>query len=130
MKNKFFGFHLDSLGVIASTICLIHCLLLPIAVTLVGIGLPHHIDHQFEVIFMVFAAILAIPALTHGYLSHHRNWYPIIIGTVGLLLLIVPTVMHYHWHGATISGCFLLVGSHYLNWKLGKKQEQAVLVKS
>ena len=128
MKNKFFGFHLDSLGAIASTICLIHCLILPVVVTLVGVGLPHHVDHQFEVIFMCFAVILAIPALTHGFISHHRNWLPILIGGTGLLLLTIPILLHIHWHGATISGCFLLLGAHYLNWRLGKKV--AVLAKS
>ena len=124
MKNILTSFHLDGLGVAASVLCLIHCLLLPLILAFAGVGLSSHFDHQFEFYFMCIAAGLAVPALLHGYFSHHRNFLPLVVGAVGLSLLIVPYFLHWHDHGITSAGCFLLVGAHSLNWYLSKYRTQ------
>jgi hypothetical protein len=79
--------HWDSLGLVLSGVCLVHCLMLPIVIglfPLLGAGILGH--QQFHQLLLFLVVPTSIAALWLGYRRHHRG-YIIVIGTVGIVIL-------------------------------------------
>jgi hypothetical protein len=119
-SNEPVGFW-DRLGVIASALCLLHCLLTPLVLgflTARGLGfLGEEIFHQVLAIGLVFVAIFAFaPAF-----RQHRRWGIITAGAVGIFLLLFTGFAPHHLLpeyadvGLTMAGSILLVGAHMQN---------------
>lgn len=117
---------MDALGIIASTLCLIHCLAMPLVVAFLPVlglqFLEGHVAHQALAGFVVAFGLLAI---LPGYLKHHKP--SVLLGLiVGLTFVLGATF------GYTIGlpesselplitvGNLVLVVSHLLNRRLCK----------
>jgi hypothetical protein len=114
---------LDVLGLAISGICLVHCLLLPVAALLVPAmawGADHDTDHRFHWLLLGLAAPISSLALWRGAVrSGNFRW--LIAGSVGLLLMLIGVL---HLFGAasevgfTMAGVSLLAVAHIRNFQL------------
>src|SRR4249919_1944782 len=122
----------DSLGTAGATLCAIHCALLPIALALLPVlGLGLLASSGFEVGFVMFATLLAIASLWHGY-RHHRAYHAFLVLVPGLGSLwagiLVPG-----WHESAIAhavtmsiGGTLVALAHLVNMRLSQGHEHAL----
>ena len=112
----------DKIGLGLSGLCLVHCLVLPVALS----ALPWlGIVFEDEWVHMLFAAV-AIPvafiAFIPGFLKHHLKSV-LFLGLTGVVLLLLGSVGHElvghnvaHW--VTVFGGVSLVSAHIANFRL------------
>jgi peptidoglycan/LPS O-acetylase OafA/YrhL len=119
----------DRLGIWLSGICLVHCLLLPVALFLLPLGallISWHEDIHF-----VFAGLLVpttLLAFYQGYRCHHQKrvlgWFG-----AGLGLVLVASFPGHEMLGViggtvvTMIGSVLLIWGHWQNWQLRARCE-------
>ena len=127
-EKKIFGISLDLLGFSGSFLCAIHCLALPILVSLGA--LSHiHLHHTYTWEWILFAALLmiAIASLWTSFRSSHGDTRPLVIAFVGILLILIGIVGHeYFGHAVSGLGGLLLAGAHMINWMLMRRVRSAV----
>jgi len=110
---------LDSMAVAMSTLCLVHCLLLPLLVA----GLPllaqfseTHLHYQL----LLVVVPLSVLALGLGF-RRHRNPRILAAGATGLLLLIFGATVAHEQLGLladrlfTVAGSLMLAVAHWKN---------------
>jgi hypothetical protein len=111
----------DSVGILTSLLCAIHCLLLPLLLTslpIFGFDLIH--DPIFEWSMIALAIAIGIYALSHGYKKHHHNKLPIYLFCAGAVLLILKQF----YHGNTfllIAAVIFIIAAHVQNYRLCRK---------
>jgi hypothetical protein len=110
---------LDGIAVGLSTLCLVHCLVLPLIV--VGVPLlaqfaETHLHYQL----LVVVVPLSVFALGIGY-RRHRNQRILVAGALGLVLLIIGATVAHTQLGLladrvfTIAGSLVLATAHWKN---------------
>ena len=102
-------------GVMGSLVCLVHCLLLPLAVVV----LPWLVLFEEEWLHRGLAVALAAPALlafVFGWRRHGR-WLPGFLMAGGLVVLNAAAfAAPEHWEtGLTVLGGLFLIAAHGLN---------------
>jgi hypothetical protein len=111
---------LDRLGITATSICALHCILLPVLLPVLSLfGLEFLADHEAEHMFLFATLILGSIALFSGFKRYHRKLYP-------FFLLFLGGFVYWHKHSVEesleplmiIVGAALLVGAHLVNLKL------------
>lgn len=113
---------LDRLAVGLSGLCLLHCLLLPFAVTILPFLGQFGDDHLHAEVLLVVVPVSLI-ALALGF-RHHRRAGVIAGGVVGLGIMIVGgTIVHDAYGLAadrtlTVIGSLTLAFTHYRNFRL------------
>lgn len=119
--NKF-----DKAGIIASTMCAIHCAILPILILLFPvISLSFFITEFLEFIFLVITLVLGLFSICFG-IKIHKNWKILFLISAGFSFILVGKLLHSHNSHSTISfmnfmmvfGGLTIAFSHYLNNKL------------
>lgn len=110
----------DSIGIGASMLCVVHCLLLPVVfstLSVLGIELIENI--YLEIATILLSLGIGILAFRSGYRSHRKIW-PLIAFIGSILFLVLGNI----WHGEevtlksiAVSG---IISSHIVNWKLRK----------
>lgn len=84
----------DRIGVFASVLCAIHCIVTPpllIALPVFGKAWAHPASHWGMALLVV---PLAIFALRHGYRLHARKWI-VVVGSFGILAILIGAVLPY-----------------------------------
>lgn len=120
--SRVVGF-MDIAGVFASTICTIHCLLLPVLMALLPMFAKPLMQHDMVHIGLAgFVLTFALMAYVPGFLKHHDKRL-ILIGFVGVSLVFFATFVARYWGEiaeATIItlGNTVLIFGHLLNRKL------------
>lgn len=117
---KFFSWHLDFVGFGASLLCALHCMLMPLLLT-VGIfaGTNWLMNPLSEWIFIGASIGIASWSLLQSYFNNHRNITPLLmagIGFIGLILAQKVFASNAHWLMATGGG--LIAYAHFYNWRL------------
>ena len=123
MKPAISNSTLDGIAVFLSATCLVHCLALPLMLTLPAIGLGSFLDHEtFHLVMLVFVLPVSIVALTIGC-RRHRKMVILVLGGVGLSLLTVTALIGHDVFGHTgervvtsIAGIILAI-AHILNFR-------------
>ncbi len=117
---------LDRLGITATSICALHCILLPVLLpTLTFLGLDYFASHESEHIFLIATLILGTVALFSGYKDYHGKVYP-------FALLYAGGFIYWHKHSVSeaiepvmiIIGAIFLVAAHVINLKLSNRSRQ------
>lgn len=112
---------LDSLAVAFSAICLVHCLLLPVALTLLpvfGVVLSHGAFHQLMLIVVLPVSVIALGIGCR----RHRSGSVAVLGGLGLgLLIFAALALHTLWgqhleRNITIAGGLILAIAHVQNF--------------
>ncbi len=109
----------DAMGIATSVACAIHCALLPLLLTslpLFGINVIH--NRSFEWLMIAIAFVVGTYSLYHGYLKHHRSFYPVLLFTAGFMLLIMKQFFHLYEYWLLAPAVALIIYAHYYNYRL------------
>lgn len=118
-----FSQKLDGLAVAFSAICLVHCLMVPVALTLlpvVGLALSHGAVHDLMLLVVLPTSLVGLGIGCHRHRQGSVAW----IGGLGLALLVVGALaVDSVWGGAaerqiTIAGGLILALAHIHNFRL------------
>ena len=108
----------DRMGIIVSISCILHCLLMPIAI--IALPMIPYLEASEEKLHLVFA-ILAIPiavfSLWRGF-KCHALIRPMFFAGLGIALLWIAMLVHEpHWLEILVTGigASLIIVSHVLN---------------
>lgn len=120
---------LDGLAVALSTLCLVHCMVLPLIV--VGVPLlAQFADSHLHYQLLLIVVPLSVFALGIGY-RRHRSMHIVGGGALGLLLLVVGATVAHSQLGLladrlfTITGSLILATAHWKNSRRGTHCAQA-----
>ena len=81
---------LDMLGFSASTICAIHCALLPVILLFLPLlGLEFITNPAIEITLIGVSLIIGLYTLRNGYLKHHGKLYPTVLFILGLSIIVL-----------------------------------------
>jgi len=114
----------DKIGISASLICVVHCILLPIffsALPFFGIEILE--NPAIEMITIGISFMAGSWALINGYRQYHKNWL-LILFIIGILLLIVSnTIVTKRSLEIALKSvaAAAIVTAHAYNWKFSKK---------
>lgn len=121
MLSRVVGF-MDIAGVFASTLCMIHCLLLPIVVAVMPFVAKPLMQHDWVHVGLAgFVLTFCLIAYIPGYLQH-RDKRLIYVGVAGLTLVFFATFVARAW-GEIIEAVIITAGNtviifgHMLNRK-------------
>ncbi|HEX6913793.1 MAG TPA: MerC domain-containing protein [Chitinophagaceae bacterium] len=115
----------DALGISASLACAIHCALLPLflqALPIFGINIIDNV--LFEVFMICLAAAIGMYSLYHGWTRHHHKTGPILLFSVGMVLLLLKQIWHQHQLWFLVPAVLLIVSAHLRNFRLIRKTAQ------
>ena len=121
---------LDKAAIGISTLCLVHCLLLPVALVLLPSAsiLATLSDEIFHLGMIVVVLPTSIIALTLGC-RRHRAISVVALGTVGLTILVLAALFGHDLLGeagekiVTIVGACFVAAGHLQNFRLCQKLE-------
>ena len=120
---------LDKAGMIASITCAIHCMIMPLVITLLPIfGLSLFATEEFEWILLMISAMLGIISLCFGF-RKHKSFKAFSFLGIGLTFLVIGRLAHEHishfhifefdiYLLFLVIGAFMVAFSHWLNNKL------------
>ncbi len=117
----------DKLAISLSLACVIHCLFVPSFVILSSGYYATTFDDEFVHNLILFFAIpISLFALALGYKNHGAFSY-FLIGTIGLIILILAVILGEPLYGETGEILFTILGSvfvvfaHYKNHQICKE---------
>ena len=114
----------DRVAICFSSLCILHCLLLPLLLVAYPIGILVTLSDEIFHQIMVFLAVpLSLVSLYVGY-GHHKRNQLIVFGGIGLVILVLPLVVPHElisesgetW--LTVSGALILCMAHIVNFRL------------
>lgn len=117
-----FRINYDALGIAASVACAIHCAILPLVLSSLpffGINIINNTSFEFLMIFL--ALFIGLYSLTHGYKKHHHKILPIVLFSLGIILLFLKQFYHNHLLIFLIPAVVLIVSAHWLNYRSCRK---------
>lgn len=110
---------IESTAISASTLCMVHCLALPVLLFLVPGLLGAFVQSElFHLAALAMVAPAALAAFFLGYRRHGRTG-PAILGVAGVACLVlgVAAWLPVSETMMTVSGSLLLVAGHLWNWR-------------
>lgn len=121
---------LDALAVSLSGLCIIHCLALPLALTLFPIFASAMVDDSlFHAVMYLGVLPTSCLAFLLGY-RHHRDRVLIIVGGTGLAILGVAALFGHAWFGelgerlVTSLGGLVLAWAHFVNYRHSRAEHR------
>jgi len=120
---------LDRLGMTASTLCAIHCVLVPIFITTLPLlGLEFLSNEWVEISMIIVSVILGTVSLSLSYRKQHRKLLPFFVLIAGFVLIATG-----HFSGMEKLepvliplGGFTVAAAHLVNWRLNKTCSHSV----
>ncbi len=114
---------LDRLGVWITSLCALHCLLLPILIPLAPLIASSFVASAwFERAILSFSILIGFAALFIGFHKYHRQLYPIYSLTLGGLIYWNKGMFGDQYEPFTIAiGALLIIAAHIANLRLCKK---------
>ncbi len=114
----------DALGISASLACAIHCALLPVFLQTLPLFGFNIIDNLYFEMFMIFlAAAIGLYSLYHGWSKHHHQIAPILVFSLGMLLLFGKQIWHQYQLWFLVPAVSMIVFAHYRNFRLCRKAD-------
>ncbi len=113
---------LDRVGALTSFACAIHCMALPLVITLLPLlGLAWLADERIEICFLSISALLGISSICYGVRKHGRKHCLAIVG-VGISLMVIGHMAEDSPLGviAAVCGGLGIATAHVVNNKLCK----------
>ena len=116
--DTMFKINYDALGKTASIACAIQCALLPLVITslpILGFNIINNL--YFEILMIALAMSIGIYSLMHGFKKHHHTLVPILLFSLGMILLILKQIFHVYQLWFLFPAVVLIVTAHYINYK-------------
>ncbi|MBC6424914.1 MAG: MerC domain-containing protein [Ekhidna sp.] len=117
MKLSLFA---DKLGICASLVCLIHCLIVPFLLIIGFDTILHLIDQEWiETGLILSSLLIGGYAFIRGFLSHRQHFVPVLF-LAGFLLLVNGEAVTNTWLAPILSvtGALIIIYAHFQNLKL------------
>ena len=114
----------DGLGIATSLACAIHCIVLPLMLTslpMFGVDIIANVYFEWGMILLAF--LIGVYALVHGYKTHHKKALPIILFTVGFLLLITKQFFLLQEITFVVPAVIFIISAHFYNYRLCTKKK-------
>lgn len=114
----------DRAAICFSSLCIFHCLLLPVLLVAYPIGIVVTFsDEIFHQIMVSVALPLSLASLYVGY-GHHKRNQLIVLGGIGIVMLVLPLITPHElisdseeiW--LTVAGAVILCMAHVVNFRL------------
>jgi MerC mercury resistance protein len=112
-----FKINYDALGIAASVACAIHCAVLPLLMSslpILGINIINNVFFEYGMILL--AAAIGIYSLMHGFKKHHHQYTPIIIFSIGIVLLLLKQAIDSYRLVLLIPAVMLIICAHVINY--------------
>jgi hypothetical protein len=111
---------LDRMGIWTSSICAVHCLLLPILLPLAPlVASSVFAEVWFERMILTFSILVGFAALFVGFHKYHRQLYPLYSLALGGLIYWNKDIFGHEYEPFTIAiGAFLIAAAHVTNMRL------------
>ncbi|WP_103067940.1 MerC domain-containing protein [Aquimarina sediminis] len=126
MIGKIIRVNWDIVGFSASFLCMLHCILLPVLITLFPMmGVAFFAEEVYELFFVSTSLLIAFIAMYNGYKNFHGERMPMYLFLIALLLFCIGFLVRYHLVERVLhffATGFLIV-THYYNWKLIKSSK-------
>ena len=109
----------DAMGIATSVACAIHCALLPLIMTslpLFGINIIHNLFFEWSMIGLAFT--VGSYSLFHGFVKHHRSFYPVLIFTTGFIFLVLKQFFPQFEYLFLTIAVTAIISAHYYNYRL------------
>jgi hypothetical protein len=111
---------LDHIGITASTLCAIHCAIVPVLFTslpLLGLGFLANIWVEWGMI--VLALMIGTYSIGLSYLRIHRRPLPLVLLIAGFAIIIFGHTFISGWAEAVVVpvGGLLIATAHFVNYK-------------
>ena len=117
---------LDLIGIIASLLCAIHCMALPLLMTISALGsFTYFSNPKLEWLIIGLSILIASSSLLWSFLRIHHRPQAIWIAILGISLIIGSHIghgVHDYWLAAI--GGVLLATAHAVNWRFLSKPSQ------
>lgn len=112
----------DRLGIWASSLCALHCLLLPILIPVLPfVSASFFAQDWFEKTILSLSMIIGFWALLSGFYRYHRQLYPLYSLLLGGLIYWNKDMFGEAYEPFTIAtGALLIVAAHITNINLCK----------
>lgn len=117
MISRFFSLNYDFAGAAAASLCALHCAAFPLLLSMGLVSNTAH-NHTFDWVLMSLGIVIAGYILIKDFTTSHKNILPIIIAGIGFFTLFTGIETHGEHFYLNVIGGLLIVGSHFLNWKL------------
>lgn len=114
----------DAFGIATSLACAVHCALLPLflsSLPLFGVNIIENTAFEYMMIAVSFA--IGAYALYHGRKKHHHSWIPLLIFSVGIVLLFAKMGWHEWRLWLLVPAVICIVAAHFLNYRLCRKHD-------
>ena len=115
--------HLDAIAVVLSGVCMLHCLALPLLLTISPIlNVTLLSETVFHVLLLVFILPTSVIALTIGCQSH-KDKITLVLGALGLSILTITAFFGHQLVGftgeriLTSFGGLILASAHIQNYR-------------
>ena len=114
----------DRAAICFSSLCIFHCLLLPVLLVAYPIGIVVTFsDEIFHQIMVAVALPLSLASLYVGY-GHHKRNQLVVLGGIGIVMLVLPLITPHElisesgetW--LTVAGAVILCMAHVVNFRL------------
>jgi len=120
VKHNITTSKLDNIGMTASTLCAIHCALVPVFITVLPlIGLGFLANPWFEWGMIILAFIVGVSSITSSYFRINKKTLPLVLLTFGFLIIITGHLFITGWAEGIIVpiGGFTIAAAHFINYK-------------
>jgi hypothetical protein len=114
---------LDKIGIAATSLCAIHCLLLPFILPILPmVGASFIAGEVFEDVVLVCTMMLGFVALYSGYKRYHGQIYPFVLLFGGGFIYWQKDMLGVEVEPyLVLMGASLVVAAHVLNMKLCRR---------
>ena len=115
-----FNINWDRLGISAALICAIHCAIFPLLSTGFPFLFAYFGKHNFlfDSIMILISFFIGIFNLNHGKKKHHHKYLPLIIFTMGILILIIRFfVLPKYEIFFVLVGASCIIYAHIINYR-------------
>jgi len=120
LQNPKLTSRLDNIGMTASTLCAIHCAVVPLIFTsLPLLGLGFLANPWFEWGMIILAFIIGVSSISLSYFRTHRRLLPLTLLTIGFLIIIAGHLFITNWiEGIVVPlGGLTIAVAHFVNYK-------------
>ena len=123
--------YMDTAAVVLSGVCMLHCLALPIALTILPIVNVTLLDEStFHLIMMVVILPISVVALSIGC-RQHKDKLNLVLGSIGLVILTITAIFGHDLLGltgeriVTSIGGLILAAAHIQNYRCCRNDDCA-----
>lgn len=111
---------LDSIGMTASTLCAVHCAVVPLLLTFLPLsGFGFLANPLFEWGMILLALVLGVSSIFLSYFRTHRKALPLLLLLTGFIIIITGHIYLKGWVEAVVvpAGGITIAIAHFINFK-------------